>query len=244
MKQVVNDKHKLEISQMQFKGKIHSFETLGGLDGPGIRTVIFLQGCPMRCKYCHNADTFDVSGGIDMTVKETIEFCRRYKNYYGEKGGVTLSGGEPLFQSEFIIALLEAFKRENIHTVLDTSGCVYAPRALDLADLIILDIKHTDPAEFEKLTGHSMENTLKTLEYCKLKKHKYWIRQVIACGITDNESQVAALKAMSGNAEKIELLPYHDMGKDKWEKAGLEYQLFVDPPTIELMEKLHKLVNF
>jgi pyruvate formate lyase activating enzyme len=223
--------------------KINSIETLGALDGPGIRTVIFFQGCPMRCKYCHNADAFDFDGGEDKSAEEIVNFCSRYKNYYGGDGGATLSGGEPLSQSEDALALIKALKKAGIHTALDTSGAAFSQRVLDEADLVILDIKHSDPFQFEKLTSFPMDNTIKTLEYLKRKKKRFIIRQVIVEGITDDPLQIKALKSLSFGAEKIELLAYHTMGADKWEKCGLSYPLKGVPETRgEIIRELNKLL--
>ncbi len=205
--------------------RINSIETLGALDGPGIRTVIFFQGCPMRCRYCHNADAFDINGGEEKTAKELLDFCIRYKNYYGKTGGVTLSGGEPLLQANGVLELVKLLKAEGIHTALDTSGAVFAPSVLEAVDLTILDIKHTDPIEFKKLTGFSMNSTLKSLEYLQKNKKRFIIRQVILSGVTDGIGQIKKLKEMSKGTEKIELLPYHSMGADKWQRCGLEYPL-------------------
>ena len=205
--------------------RIHSIETLGAHDGPGIRTVIFFQGCPMRCAYCHNPDMFFADGGEEKPVEELVRFCLRYKNYYGSEGGVTLSGGEPLFQHKSAVQLLEALKKEGIHTALDTSGAVFAPEALNAADLVILDIKHTDAASFLLLTGHSNHNTLKTLEFLKESGKKFWIRQVVVPGITDCPEQIIALKKAAAGAARIELLPYHTLGVHKWRKCGLDYTL-------------------
>ena len=228
---------------MQLMPKIHSIETLGAHDGPGIRTVVFFQGCPMRCSYCHNPDMFFAAGGEEKSVEELVRFCSRYKNYYGSEGGVTLSGGEPLLQYDAATELTLALKKEGIHTALDTSGCVCNKKALAAADLVILDIKHTDPSAFLRLTGHSIHNTLKTLEFLKSNGKPFWVRQVIVRGITDDPEQVASLKKMAAGASRVELLPYHTLGVHKWEKCGLEYTLGdVKPPSEGAMGRLKKLV--
>ena len=223
--------------------RIHSIETLGALDGPGVRTVIFFQGCPMRCLYCHNADM--LSGvGEQKSIEELAAFCLRYKNYYGENGGVTLSGGEPLLQAKAALALIEALKKEGIHTALDTAGAPFAPETLAAADLVILDVKHTVADEFFSLTKYKIDDTLKTLAYLQEHKKRFWVRQVIVTGITDGEAQIRKLKELARNAEKIELLPYHKMGSDKWEKAGLSYSLKgIEPPSPEVMRRLDKILS-
>ncbi|MCL2797973.1 MAG: pyruvate formate-lyase-activating protein [Firmicutes bacterium] len=223
--------------------KIHSIETLGAHDGPGIRTVVFFQGCPMRCSYCHNPDMFCAAGGEEKSVEELVRFCTRYKNYYGHDGGVTLSGGEPLLQYEAAAQLLTALKKEGIHTALDTSGAVFNKKALAAADLVILDIKHTDPSAFLDLTGHAIFNTLKALEFLKSAGKPFWVRQVIVKGITDGHEQILALKKMAAGAARIELLPYHTLGVHKWEKCGLDYTLAdLKPPSEGAMEKLKRLL--
>ncbi len=224
--------------------RIHSIETLGALDGPGLRTVLFFQGCPSRCRYCHNADTFDPVGGTARSEKELAKFCARYKNFYGRGGGVTLSGGEPLMQESGAVKLMELLKKEGIHTALDTSGVIFAPRALKAADLVILDIKHTDKDKFFELTGLKADNTFKTLEFLKEEGLRFWVRQVTVPGFTDSPEQVRALKKMAQGAEKIELLPYHSAGAFKWEKSGLKYTLNgINPPESKVMEELNAVLN-
>ncbi len=217
--------------------KIHSVETLGALDGPGIRTVIFFSGCPMRCRYCHNPDTWQ--GGETRDEAELAAWCSRYKAYYGREGGVTLSGGEPLAQKEGAVALLRALQSYGIHTTIDTGGGIYCPEALALADLVILDIKHPDPEAFRALTGMGQEALLQTLDYLRANKKRFWVRHVCVPGITDTAEVVRAVKAMAVGAEKIELLPYHTMGVHKWEKLGLSYPLQGVPPLSS--EKLDEL---
>ncbi len=224
---------------MSDKIRIHSIETLGALDGPGIRTVIFFQGCPMRCAYCHNADTFDPEGGKEESAEALAAFCERYKNFYGNKGGVTLSGGEPLMQRDGATALMRLLGKKSIHTALDTAGSIFAPEALDAADLVILDIKHTDKNAFKALTGYPADNSFKTLEYLQKNKRRFWVRQVILGGVTDDPAQVRKLKEIAFGAEKIELLPFHKMGENKWKTAGVEYTLYdAVPPSNETMERL------
>ncbi len=207
---------------------IHSIETLGALDGPGIRTVIFFSGCPMRCKYCHNPDTWQ--GGEKRDETELADFCVRYKPYYGANGGVTLSGGEPLMQSDGAVKLLALLGERGIHTAIDTGGGVYCPEALRLADLTIIDIKHPDGEQFLKLTGVSNENLMKSLEYLREHKKRFWVRHVCVPNLTDTEEDIRKVKELAVGAEKIELLAYHTMGVHKWEKLGLDYPLKGVPP--------------
>lgn len=224
-------------------GYIHSIETLGALDGPGMRTVIFFSGCPMRCKYCHNPDTWAYAQGEKRYAKELAEFCGRYASYHGDGGGVTLSGGEPLLQQAFCLQLIELLHKKNIHVAIDTGGSIFAPEVLSAADLTILDIKHTNAHMFKELTGMDNSNLLKTLEYIKANKLKFWVRQVIVPDITDSESQVTELKSMAAGAERVELLAYHDMGKHKWEKLGLTYGLQCEPPSKEKMDYLNSIIH-
>lgn len=205
-------------------GYVHSFEPMGTLDGPGLRTVVFLSGCPMRCKYCHNPDALTFGGGKEMSAEQVVERCLKDRAFTA-RGGVTLSGGEPLMQGEFTREILYLLKKKRVHTALDTAGSIYDEKALLLARLVILDIKHTDEKEFEKLCGYTMDNTLKTLEFLKRKKLAFWVRQVTVPGITDGAENLKKLATLSRGAEKVELLPYHTMALHKWEKLNLDYPL-------------------
>lgn len=231
------------------RGCVHSFETLGALDGPGIRTVVFLSGCPMRCVYCHNPDTWEKDAGTQMTADEAFQKIKRYRPYFKEKGGITLSGGEPLLQTGFATELFRLCKNAGIHTALDTSGAVCNENTellLDVTDLVILDIKHTDPMAFRLRTNYPMEHVLRFLDLCKRKQKRLWIRQVIVPGITDNEENIYALKQMArdANAERIELLPYHTHGVYKWEKLGIPYPLQgIEPPSEKVMERLNAIIK-
>lgn len=225
------------------KGKIHSIETLGALDGPGLRTVAFLAGCPMRCKYCHNPDTWHNPIYKEQSAQEFAAFCSRYKSYYGKEGGVTLSGGEPLLQEDFCLELVDELKKIDVNTVVDTGGAVFSPKVLDRVNLTILDIKHTDGAEFKKLTGTENKNMLKTLDYLTQNGLRFWVRQVIVPGITDSPEQVRKLKEMAHASEKIELLPYHKMGKHKWEKLNLLYPLSCEEPDAQTMKNLNNILK-
>ena len=227
-------------------GRIHSFESFGTVDGPGIRFVVFLQGCPLRCQYCHNPDTWG-AGGTEYTVEEVATRALKYKNYFGDKGGVTVTGGEPLLQMEFVIALFTALKKQGVHTCVDTSGVTFKPddeksvqahkRLLEVADLFLLDIKHIDDAACKKLTGQSNANTLAFAKFLNEHGKPIWIRQVLVPGITDDDESLMRTRAFIdtlNTVEKVEVLPYHTMGVVKYEKLGLEYPLKgVDTPTKE-----------
>ena len=213
-------------------GKIHSFESLGAVDGPGIRFVIFMQGCNLKCKYCQNRDTWDINSGTGYTVKEVIEKIMRYKNYMvASNGGVTLSGGEPLLQQDFVISLFQELKKQNISTCIDTSGMFgitdKIKQIVDLTDVFLLDIKSINDETCRYLTGFSNKQELEFAKYVSEKNKRLWIRQVLVPGITDKKEDLLQLKEFldSINVEKFEFLPYHNLGKYKWEKLGLSYEL-------------------
>ena len=213
-------------------GKIHSFESLGAVDGPGIRFVIFMQGCNLKCKYCQNRDTWDINLGSAYTVKEVIEKIMRYKNYMvASNGGVTLSGGEPLLQQDFVISLFQELKKQNISTCIDTSGMFgitdKIKQIVDLTDVFLLDIKSINDETCKYLTGFSNKQELEFAKYVSEKNKRLWIRQVLVPGITDKKEDLLQLKEFldSINVEKFEFLPYHNLGKYKWEKLGLPYEL-------------------
>lgn len=214
------------------KGRVHSIETFGTVDGPGIRSVIFFQGCPLRCKYCHNRDTWDTKGGTEYTAEELIENVSRYSSYWKlSGGGITASGGEATLQADFLAELFEKAKEKGIHTCLDTSGFVdiqKVEKVLDNTDLVLLDVKHMDEEESIKLTGVGIEKTLKLARYLDEKNIPIWLRHVLLPGITDSEenlSKIGELAASLNNIDRLEILPYHTMGVHKWENMGLEYEL-------------------
>lgn len=213
-------------------GRIHSFESLGAVDGPGIRFVIFMQGCHLKCKYCQNRDTWDINGGTEYTVEEIYNKVMRYKNYIIPNGGVTISGGEPLLQTEFLIELFKLLKKEKIHTCIDTSGNVALTdkikELIELTDLFLLDIKCINDNVCKDLTGVSNKNELEFARYLSEKGKEMWIRQVLVPGITDDENDLKELSKFIkslNNVKKIEILKYHDLGTFKWENLNLEYPL-------------------
>ena len=214
-------------------GKIHSIETFGTVDGPGIRYVIFLQGCHLRCKYCHNRDTWDTTIGTPKQVSELVQDIQKYSDYIKfSKGGVTVTGGEPLLQPKFLIALFTELKKLGYHTALDTSGMFpltpEVKQVLSLTDLVLLDIKHIDDEKCKDLVGFSNKLELEFANYLSENGIKMWIRQVIIPGITDDENDLIRLKEFLQTlktVEKIELNPYHTLGVYKWEDLGLEYPL-------------------
>ena len=213
-------------------GRIHSFESLGAVDGPGIRFVVFMQGCHLKCKYCQNRDTWDINSGEQYTVKQVVEKIMRYKNYIvASNGGVTLSGGEPLLQQDFVISLFQELKKQNISTCLDTSGMFTITdkikQIVDLTDIFLLDIKSINDETCKWLTGSSNSLELELAKYINEKNKRIWIRQVLVPGITDKKEDLLKLKDFlkTINVEKFEFLPYHDLGKYKWEKLGVPYEL-------------------
>jgi pyruvate formate lyase activating enzyme len=217
-------------------GRIHSYETLGGRDGPGLRTVIFLQGCPYRCGYCHNPDTWCVGEGEETTVDQVMARVRRFRPYYGTTGGVTFSGGEPLLQAGFVAELCELCAVEGIHTAIDTAGLPVSSAvasALQACKLVILDIKHPDPERFRELTGADPRGMRETLAFTKTHRKPTWIRQVIVPGWNDTPADMEALAALvrdHPSRERVELLPYHTMGCAKWDALGRTSPFADTPP--------------
>ena len=226
-------------------GKIHSFFAGGTVDGPGIRFVIFMKGCPLRCLYCHNPDTWTMDNSQEFDLDYVVNEALKYKGYYKNGGGVTVSGGEPLLQIDFIISLFKRLKNENIHTALDTSGAVFDLNNKELlnkfdelikyTDLFLLDIKHIDNNEHIKLTGKENKNILEFAKYLSDNNKKMWIRHVLVPGITLNDEYLIRLKKFIdtlNTVEKIEVLPYHTMGIVKYKNLGIPYRLDgVNPPT-------------
>lgn len=235
------------------KGFIHSFESFGTVDGPGIRFVVFTQGCPLRCRYCHNPDTWE-QGGQAYEAAEVAKKVLRYKNYFKDGGGVTVSGGEPMLQREFLIELFTLLKKEGIHTALDTSGFCFDPNEkekfdglLAVTDLVLLDIKHIDGKEHERLTGKDNAHTLAFARYLNGKKIPVWIRYVLVPDITDDDGALEKLREFIDtldNVEKVEVLPYHTLGVEKYKKLGIVYPLEgVQPPTKERVEHAKRVLR-
>ncbi|MDF2511051.1 MAG: pflA [Herbinix sp.] len=221
---------------MSVKGRIHSLESFGTVDGPGIRFVVFLQGCPLRCQFCHNPDTWDVHTGTEYEPKQLVDEIIKYKSYMEfSGGGVTFTGGEPLLQAEFILEVCKLLKPHNISVALDTSGFIwnsFVNEVLEYTDIVLLDIKNYDKRVYERVTGVPLTPTLKFLDYLKEKDIKTWIRYVLVPGLTDN---LDAVKGLSDhldqypNVEKIDLLSFHKMGEFKWKELGLKYELADTP---------------
>ena len=217
-------------------GYIHSKESFGTVDGPGIRYVIFMQGCPMRCLYCHNPDTWDLKAGKEITVGEIIEEFNKNRVFYS-KGGITVSGGEPLLQIDFLTELFKKCREEKIHTCIDTSGITFKEDGeyllklgglLEFTDLVMLDIKHIDSEKHRALTGHGNGNILAFAKFLEEKKVPLWIRHVVVAGYTDNKEDLIKLGEFIGklkNLKGLDVLPYHTMGVNKYRERGIPYKL-------------------
>ncbi len=241
-------------SDMSLTGHIHSFESFGTVDGPGIRFVVFMQGCPMRCLYCHNPDTWAVGAGTGYTAEDVASRVLKYKNYFTGGGGITVSGGEPMLQAAFVQELFTLLKAKGIHTALDTSGIMFSaesPRTFDgllaVTDLVLLDIKHIDDSEHKKLTGHSNKNILAFAGYLAQINKPVWIRHVLVPGITDDDGCLSRLKAFISslsNVQKVEVLPYHTMGEVKYKKLGIPYALEgVRPPEPDRVKNAREILS-
>ncbi len=243
---------------MTNKGYIHSTESFGSVDGPGIRFIIFMQGCNMRCRYCHNPDTWkhgSESCGTIATVDELLDKAERYRSYWGPDGGITVSGGEALLQIDFLIQLFEEAHRRGIHTCLDTAAQPFSRKEpffskfeqlMQSTDLVLLDIKHIDSEKHRWLTGHGNENILDCAHYLSDINKPVWIRHVLVPGITTDETQLTKLRQeldTLDNIEKIEVLPYHTLGTFKWEQLGISYSLSdVTPPTTEQLARAREIL--
>jgi len=230
-------------------GNINSIETLGLKDGPGVRVVIFLQGCPLRCVFCHNPETWEFKKNTSMSPEDTLNFILRYKNYFGLDGGVTFSGGEPLYQPDYLLETLKLCKKNNINTCLDTSGIFIkdAEEILKYTDLVILDIKAIDDLNYKKITNGNIEKFLEFLNICQKSNKRLWLRQVIIPGINDNIEYIYKLKDFIKNiknVENVELLPYHTMAKEKYKNLNIPYFLEntkgMDKIKCEELEKILK----
>lgn len=238
------------------RGYIHAIETFGLVDGPGVRTVVFLQGCPMRCRYCHNPETWRCGdaeadekecGGLGwQTVDEVFNRVFRYKNYWRDNGGITVSGGEPLLQMEFVTGFFQRAKEKGIHTTLDTSGSPFSAdpqrreewdRLMEVTDLVMLDIKEMDEQKHRELTGQTNENILAWGDYLAGIGQEVWVRHVLVPGLTDDREGLQALRKKLDqwkNVTRVEVLPYHTLGLFKWEDLGIPYPLQgVRTPTEE-----------
>ena len=226
-------------------GFIHSTESFGTVDGPGVRFVVFMQGCPMRCQYCHNPDTWKLNAGSLRSAQSIIREYQRNQAFY-TKGGITVTGGEALMQIDFLLELFTLAKENRIHTCLDTSGITYSPgeseynrkldKLMEVTDLVMLDIKHIDPDAHMTLTGHSNQRILAFARYLDEKQIPVWIRHVVVPGITDDPGQLARLGQFLGtltNVKALDVLPYHIMGVSKYKELDIPYPLEGVPPATQ-----------
>ena len=240
----------------EIKGRIHSVESFGSADGPGVRYIVFLKGCNMRCQYCHNPDTWAKDGGELMTPEEVLKKALRYKTYWKEKGGITVSGGEALLQIDFVTELFRLAKEKGVNTCLDTSGNPFSleepfkskfDELMKYTDLFMLDIKHMDDAAHRKLTGQTNQNILEMAAYLSDHGKAMWIRHVLVPGITTEEDELHRLRSFLDTlktVERVEVLPYHTLGVFKWKEIGIPYQLEgVDPPTKEQIDRAKEILG-
>ena len=261
---------------METTGYIHSIDSFGSVDGPGVRFVIFLQGCRMRCRYCHNPDTWRLAGVSkacpdtascssgqnkpllvdERTPEDLLRQALRYKSYWGKEGGITVSGGEPLLQLDFVTELFRLAKKQGVNTVLDTAGQPFQREEAYLSglmalmentDLVMLDIKHIDPEKHRTLTGHPNDNILEFARFLDEIGKPVWIRHVLVPGVNDTEEELLRLRAFLdtlSNVRKVEILPYHTLGIYKWESLGIPYTLKeVKPPTEEAVKHAEKILG-
>lgn len=229
---------------------VHSYESMGTFDGPGLRLVVFLQGCPFRCLYCANPDTIEVKGGKPTSLQEVKEMAVSQKPFFGKKGGITFSGGEPTLQAENLLPLFDELKKEDIHICLDSNGGIWNEKVeqlLKLTDLVLLDIKQYNPQRHRDLTGRSNEQTLRTAEWLETHGKPFWLRYVLVPGYSDFEEDIRNLGNHFRNfkqIQRVEILPYHRLGVHKYEAMGLDYALKdVKENTPEQLRSAEKLLK-
>ncbi len=238
------------------KGRIHSTESFGSVDGPGVRFVIFVQGCMLRCKYCHNPDTWNTASGEFKSADELLDTAERYRSYWGIEGGITVSGGEPLLQIDFLLDLFHKAKQRGINTCIDTAGQPFTRsepffskfrELCDCTDLFIVDIKHIDDVRHIELTGRPNGNILDMFRYLSEIGKPVWVRHVLVPGLTDDDEylrRTAEFIRTLGNVKRIEVLPYHSFGVYKWEKLGIPYKLGdVEPPAKSSVENAQNILE-
>lgn len=238
------------------KGYIHSIETFGSVDGPGVRFIIFFSGCPMRCQFCHNPDTWKMTDGDEYSADELIEKALRYKAYWGDEGGITVSGGEPLLQTEFLLELFKKAKEKGINTCIDTSGAPYTEEEpfysrftelMKYTDLVMLDIKHIDPEGHKILTKCDNSNILALARKLSDMGVRMWIRHVLVPERNDKDEYLIKLRGFIDTldtVDKVEVLPYHTLGVHKWQTLGIPYELEgIDPPSKERVANARKILH-
>lgn len=241
---------------METTGRVHSLESFGLVDGPGVRYVIFLQGCRMRCKYCHNPETWNLAGGEEYTPEALFQKAYRYRTYWKNNGGITISGGEPLLQIDFVTEVFGLAKEKGVHTAVDTAGNPFSTepewlekfqKLMEVTDLFLLDIKELDGEKHKELTRWDNSNILQMAQYLSDHGKAMWIRHVLVPDLTDEEQGLRALDAFIQSlktVERVEILPYHTLGRFKWDKLGVDYPLEgVRTPTDEEVKKAEELLH-
>ncbi|MBQ6718577.1 MAG: pyruvate formate lyase-activating protein [Clostridia bacterium] len=231
-------------------GNVHSIQSLGTVDGPGVRFVVFLQGCNLRCGCCHNPDTWETVGGTQYTAQQIVDKATRYKEYFGKDGGITLSGGEPLLQAQFAYEVFSLCHENGINTCLDTSGCILndeVQKLLAVTDRVLLDIKYTTDAQYRKYAGCSIDKPLEFIAYLNQQKISVTLRQVIIPTLTDSEENIKRLKNIANKhpvVDKIELLPFRKICQTKYDNMGLEFRFgHLSEPNANTMNKLNKIIK-
>lgn len=248
--------HVMEECNTGVKGRIHSIESFGSVDGPGVRYVVFMQGCGMRCQFCHNPDTWSMSEGYEISADELLNRALRYKGYWKDNGGITVSGGEPLLQTDFLIEFFAGAKEAGVHTALDTSGSPFTrhepffgklKRLMEVTDLVLLDIKQIDEKRHKVLTGRGNSNILDMAKYLSDTGKPVWIRHVLVPGESDDDELLRRLDAFIrtlNNVERVEVLPYHTLGIFKWDELNMEYPLKgVAPPSQARIDNACRLLH-
>ena len=238
------------------KGYIHSLESFGSVDGPGVRYVIFLSGCAMRCQFCHNPDTWNMQAGTPYTADELLEKALRYRSYWGSKGGITVSGGEPLLQIDFLLELFTKAKEKGVHTTLDTCGNPFTreepffskfEKLMEVTDLVMLDIKHMEEEQHVLLTGQKNDNILDMAKYLSDTGKSMWIRHVLVPERSDRDDYLWKLHDFIeklDHVERVEVLPYHTLGVYKWKELGIPYGLEgIEPPTQERIQNANEILK-
>lgn len=237
-------------------GYIHSTESFGSVDGPGVRFLIFVSGCPMRCQFCHNPDTWNMSAGTKMSADDLLKQAWKYRAYWKNGGGITVSGGEPLLQIEFLTELFKKAKEKGIHTTIDTSGAPFTKEEpffgkfkelMQYTDLLLLDLKHIDDEQHKILTGHTNKNILELAQYLSETGKPVWIRHVLVPERSDKDEYLIRLNTFIEtltNVEKVEILPYHTLGEYKWKEMGMEYPLAgIESPSEERIRNANQLLH-
>ena len=237
-------------------GHIHSTESFGAADGPGVRFIVFMQGCHMRCRYCHNPDTWKMDGGDEVTADEILKRALRFKPYWGKDGGITISGGEPLLQIDFVIELFKKAKELGINTCIDTAGNPFTKEEpffskfeelMKYTDLLLLDLKEINPTRHKDLTGFDNSNIIEMAKYLSEINKPVWIRHVLVPEHSDFDEDLDALGdfiATLSNVDRVEILPYHTLGKFKWENLGIPYTLeSISPPSAERIENAKQRIH-